>query len=57
MGLLCIQCKQSLTLDETSELLYCDEGIYFFCSKACSDKWMSVNASQIDRENEQQATS
>jgi YHS domain-containing protein len=52
-----MQCKQSLTLDETSELLYCDEGIYFFCSKVCSEKWMSVNTSHVDPESEQQATS
>ena len=53
----CMQCKQSLPYDQTSELLYCDEGIYFFCSKTCWDRWMSVNTSQIDPENKQQAAS
>jgi len=51
MGLPCMQCKESFSQDDNFEFLYCDEGIYFFCSKECSDKWASVNGQKIDLEN------
>ncbi len=54
MGLPCMQCKESFSPDEIFEFLYCDEGICFFCTKECSDKWVSVNAQEIDLENLQQ---
>jgi len=54
MGLPCMQCKESFSPDDIFEFLYCDEGIYFFCTKECSDKWVSVNAQEIDLENLQQ---
>ena len=54
MGLPCKQCEKSLPVDHIFEFLYCDEGIYFFCSKECSDKWMYVNAQEIDLESLQQ---
>ena len=57
MGLPCMQCNESFSPDEIFECLYCDEGIYFFCTKECSDKWMSVNAQELELENQQQATS
>jgi len=56
MGLPCKQCEKSLPVDDIFEFLYCDEGIYFFCSKECSDKWMSVNAQEIDPEILQQTS-
>jgi hypothetical protein len=36
MGLPCKQCKESFSPDEIFEFLYCDEGIYFFCTKECT---------------------
>jgi len=56
MGLPCKQCEKSLPVDDIFEFLYCDEGIYFFCSKECSDKWMSVNAQEIGPEILQQTS-
>jgi hypothetical protein len=56
MGLPCKQCEKSMPVDDIFEFLYCDEGIYFFCSKECSDKWMSVNAQEIDPEILQQTS-
>jgi hypothetical protein len=54
MGLPCKQCKESFSPDEIFEFLYCDEGIYFFCTKEC--KWMSVNAQELDPEILQQTS-
>jgi len=42
MKLACSQCNKILkTLDEDdlTRLLHSDEGVYFFCSKACKDSW------------------
>jgi hypothetical protein len=53
MGLPCMQCEKSLSVDDTPEFLYCDEEIYTFCSKECSDKWVSVNAQELGLEDQQ----
>jgi len=44
-------CKESFSPGDFFELLYSDEGIYFLCSKECSDKW----ASHIAPENESES--
>jgi hypothetical protein len=33
----CIRCKKSFSPGGFFEVLYCDEGIYFFCSEYCRD--------------------
>ena len=53
MGLQCTQCEKSLSVDDTTEFLYSDEEIYPFCSKECSDKWLSVHAQEIGLEDQQ----
>ena len=57
MGLPCMQCNESFPAGHTFEFTVYDEGAYFFCSKECMEKWVSVNASEIDPENLQQASS
>jgi hypothetical protein len=57
MGLPCIQCSKSFPPDHTFEFIVYDEGAYFFCSEGCKDNWVSVNAPEIDPENQQQAAS
>jgi hypothetical protein len=54
MKLPCMQCKETFLLGNFVEILYCDEGIYLFCSEECRDNWMSVNAQEIDLESLQQ---
>jgi len=54
MGLPCKQCEKSFPVDHIFEFLYCDEGIYFFCSKECSDKWASLVAHTEESENKKQ---
>ena len=56
MGLPCIQCSKSFPPGHTFEFIVYDEGAYFFCSEECKDKWVSVNAPEIDLENLQQTT-
>ena len=51
MRLSCMCCKESFSPGDFFELLYSDEGIYFLCSKECSDKW----ASHIAPENESES--
>jgi endogenous inhibitor of DNA gyrase (YacG/DUF329 family) len=53
MGLSCTQCEKLLSVDDTSEFLYSDEEIYPFCTKECSDKWLSVNAQELGLEDQQ----
>ena len=54
MGLPCMLCKKSFPVNHLFEVLYCAEGIYFFCSKECSDKWASPVAQQRESEKKQQ---
>jgi hypothetical protein len=54
MGLPCMQCKESFPVNHLFEVLYCAEGIYFFCSKECSEKWVSPFAHKKEPENPQQ---
>jgi hypothetical protein len=54
MSLPCMQCKESFPLDHLFEVLYCAEGIYFFCSKECSEKWVSPFAFGQEPEDQQQ---
>jgi hypothetical protein len=49
-----MQCKKSFPLDHLFEVLYCAEGIYFFCSKECSEKWVSPFAFGQEPEDQQQ---
>ena len=56
MGLPCKECSQSFPPGHTFEFIVYNERAYFFCSKGCKDKWMSVDAPEIDLENLQQAT-
>jgi len=37
----CMQCREKFSSGDFLEILHCDEGIYFFCSKECRDKWTS----------------
>ena len=55
MGLPCMQCNKSFPPGHTFEFAVHDEGAYFFCSEECMGKWISVNAPEIDPENQQQA--
>ena len=54
MGLPCMQCNESFSTRHTFESAVYDEGVYFFCSKECMDMWMSVNAQEIELEDQQQ---
>jgi hypothetical protein len=54
MGLPCMQCKESFPVDHLFEVVYCAEGIYFFCSKECSEKWVSPFAHKKEPENQRQ---
>jgi hypothetical protein len=54
MGLPCMQCKESFSPRHTFESAVYDEGVYFFCCKECMDMWMSVNAQEIELEDQQQ---
>jgi hypothetical protein len=49
-----MQCKESFPVDHLFEVLYCTEGIYFFCSKEFSEKWVSPFALKKEPENHQQ---
>jgi len=49
-----MQCKETFLLGNFVEILYCDEGIYLFCSEECRENWMSVNAQEINLESLQQ---
>lgn len=42
MRLPCTGCKKSFSPGEFFELLYSDDGIYFFCSEECRNVWASV---------------
>jgi YHS domain-containing protein len=46
--------NESFSTRHTFESAVYDEGVYFFCSKECMDMWMSVNAQEIELENQQQ---
>jgi hypothetical protein len=46
-----MRCEESFSQGDFFEIFYSDEGIYFLCSKECSDKW----ASQIPPENESES--
>ena len=41
MKLPCMQCRERFSSSDFLEIPYCDEGIYFFCSKECRDIWTS----------------
>ena len=56
MGLPCMKCNESFPPGHTFEFIVYDEGAYFFCSEECKDKWVSVNAPEIDLENLRQTT-
>jgi hypothetical protein len=56
MRLPCIQCKKSFSPSDFFEVLYCDEGIYFFCSGYCRDNWASDVALLSESENLQQSS-
>ena len=54
MRLPCMCCKESFSQGDFFEIFYSDEGIYFFCSKECSDKWASHIAPENESESFQQ---
>ena len=54
MGLPCMQCNESFSTRHAFESAVYDEGVYYFCSIECKDKWLSVNAPEIELENLQQ---
>jgi len=56
MGLPCMQCKKSFPVEHVFEVLYCYEGIYFFCSEECSDKWPRPVSRQKEYEDQQQSS-
>ena len=56
MKIPCIQCQKTFPLGYFFEVLYCDEGIYFFCSEYCRDNWASDVALSSESENLQQST-
>ena len=41
MELPCMQCREKFSSGDFLEILHCDEGVYFFCSQECRDKWTS----------------
>ena len=49
-----MQCKKTFPLDHLFEVLSCAEGIYFFCSKECSDNWVSPFAYKDESENQEE---
>ena len=51
MRLLCMCCKESFSQGDFFEIFYSDAGIYFFCSKECSDKWASHTAPESESES------
>jgi YHS domain-containing protein len=51
-----MQCNESFSTRHTFESAIYDEGIYYFCSKECMDMWMSVNAQEIELENQQKTS-
>jgi ribosomal protein L24E len=44
-------CKESFSPGEFFELLYSDEGIYFFCSEECRNTWASPVTAENEPEN------
>jgi len=54
MGLPCMQCNESFSIRHAFESAVYDEGVYYFCSIECMNKWLSVNAPEIELENLQQ---
>ena len=36
---ICSLCKKTLTKNDSVTCCYGNEGVYFFCSKECKDKW------------------
>jgi hypothetical protein len=56
MKLTCIQCEKSFSFGDSVEVLYCDEGIYFFCNEYCRDNWASEVALLSESEDLQQSS-
>ena len=54
MRLPCMWCKEAFSPGEFFELLYSDEGIYFFCSEECRNIWASPVTPENKPENLQQ---
>lgn len=54
MRLPCMCCKESFSQGDLLEIVYSDEGIYFFCSKECNEKWVSQIAPENESESLQQ---
>jgi hypothetical protein len=48
--------KKAFPVDHILEVLYCYEGIYFFCSEECSDKWPLPVSQQKESEEQQQSS-
>ena len=56
MKLTCIQCEKSFSFCDSVEVLYSDEGIYFFCNEYCRDNWASEVALLSESEDLQQSS-
>jgi len=44
MKLPCSQCNKTFSMDDFIEIVYCDDGIHFLCSRDCQDEWASFDA-------------
>ena len=59
MKLICVHCKKTLKTfpeDDLSAVLYNDDGVYFFCSRNCKEKWSHLVAPQNELDNIQEAS-
>ena len=54
MRLPCMCCKESFSQGDFLEIFHSDEGIYFLCSKECTDKWAAHIAPESESESLQQ---
>jgi hypothetical protein len=57
MKLICAHCKKTLKTfhdDDLSACLYKDDGVYFFCSRDCKEKWSRPVAPQTKIDSRRQ---
>ena len=48
MKLPCSQCNKTFSMDDVIEIVYCDDGIHFLCSRDCQDEWDYPIAAEND---------
>ncbi len=59
MKLICVHCKKTLKKlhdDDLSAVLYNDDGVYFFCSRNCKEKWSHPVTPQNELDSIHQAS-